>query len=103
MPETISLIYEPFLCVAYTLVAQKLGLHYFTMRAAEIVQSIERYEDDDSQNLAQAAEILFDYGDGLPNSYEIYDALAILSSFTFDVKKVPFYDLDRCSGQRRCW
>jgi hypothetical protein len=32
-------------------------------------------------------------GDGLPNSYEIYEALEVLSSFAFDVKKLPFYDL----------
>jgi hypothetical protein len=79
--------------VTYPLVAQKFELHDFVMRASGLVQSIEPYEDEDRQNIAQAAEILYDRGDGLSNSYELYEALAILSSFAFDVKKVPFYDL----------
>jgi hypothetical protein len=29
----------------------------------------------------------------LTNSYEIYEALDVLSSSAYDVKKVPFYDL----------
>jgi hypothetical protein len=37
--------------------------------------------------------MVFDRGDGLHNSYEIYDALDVLSSFAFEVKKVPFYNL----------
>jgi hypothetical protein len=94
MPETISVVYYVMVYyVAYPLVAQKFELHDFIMRASGLVQSIERYEDEDKQNAQQAAEIVFDRGDGLPNSYEIYEALDILSSFAFDVKKVPFYDL----------
>jgi hypothetical protein len=93
MPETISFVYDNSLCVAYPPVAQKFELHDFTMKAAGLVQFNGRNEDRDSQNLAQAAEIVFDRGDGLPNCYGIYEALDVLSSFAFDVKKVPFYDL----------
>jgi hypothetical protein len=76
--------------VTYPWVAQKFELHDFVMRASGLVQSVELYDDEDRQNIAQAAEIMYDRG---ANSYEMYDALAILSSFAFDIKKVSFYDL----------
>jgi hypothetical protein len=92
MPEHIPSLFQN-VNVAYPLVAQKFVLHDFIMRASGLVQSVERYEDEDRQNLAQTAEIVYDRGDGLPNSYDISDTLAILPSFAFDVKKISFHDL----------
>jgi hypothetical protein len=63
------------------------------MKAAGLVKFDGRREDEDSHNLAQAAEMVFDRGAGLTNSCEIYEALDVLSSSAYDVKKVPFYDL----------
>jgi hypothetical protein len=74
-------------------VAEKFELHDLLMKAAGLVKFDGRREDEDSHNLAQAAEMVFDRGAGLTNSYEIYEALDVLSSSAYDVKKVPFYDL----------
>lgn len=68
-------------------------LHDMTMKAAGLGLPDGPYGDKDCQKLAQAAEAVFDRGDELPNSYEIYEALDCLSSFAFDVKKAPFYEL----------
>jgi hypothetical protein len=43
-------------------------------------------EDEDSHNLAQAAEMVFDRGAGLTNSCKVYEALDVLSSSAYDVK-----------------
>jgi hypothetical protein len=65
-------------------VAKKFEFHDCTIQATGLVQSNGPYEDEDSQNLAQAAEIVFGQGELLPNSYEIYEALAVFSSFAFE-------------------
>lgn len=93
MPESITWPYDSVNCVAYPLVAKKFQLHDMIMKAAGFVLPDEPYEDKDCQKLAQAAEVVFDHGDELLNSYEIYEALDVLSSFAFDVKKAPFDEL----------
>jgi hypothetical protein len=94
MPESISCGYHDSAYVAYLLVAKKFLLHDLIMKAAALELLPDgTYEDGDCQKLAQAAEVVFYRGDELPNSYELYDALAVLSSYAYNVKKMSFYDL----------
>jgi hypothetical protein len=89
VPESVRVLYSDFF-VSYPLVAKKFELHDLTMQAAGLVQFDGRHEDKDGQNLAQAAEMVFDRGN---NSYEIYEALEVLSLSAYDVNKVSFSDL----------
>jgi hypothetical protein len=52
--------------------------------AAGLVNSMD--DDEDSHNLAQAAEMVFDRGAGLTRMGSIYEALDVLSSSAYDVE-----------------